>query len=37
MTYVRILLNFQIFYKNVQKIDKMKIAKYVANNLLYRS
>jgi hypothetical protein len=30
MTYVRVLLNFQIFYKNVLKIDKMNIAKYVA-------
>lgn len=29
MTYVRNLLNFQIFYKKVQKIEKMKIAKYV--------
>ena len=34
MTYVRVLLNFQIFYKNVLKIDKMKIAKYVAYNIL---
>jgi hypothetical protein len=34
MTYVRILLNFQIFKKNVQKIEKMNIGKYVNYNLL---
>lgn len=35
MTYVRILLNIQTFKKNVLKIEKMNIAKYVDYNLRY--